>query len=164
MTLKYNTVKVNGIKVPATFHDALLKIKDGFQKGNVDFRAAGGYELYIEHEHRKVYCPIGYLLTRRQRKEIEGMTELFDAHDGDNSIGGPLWDIIGEKNMVAMLAMDREMAQRLQTLFDNLGQDHIGEFATRKSKRNELNKLLNMWLSLPNTHNPVLGKSKKYAY
>jgi hypothetical protein len=154
MTVKFNTVEINGFRVPATFHDAILKIKDGFQKGKISFVSTGHYEIVDSHSDKNVCCPIGYLLTSRQRKQFQNLDE---DHNISNDINNDaVWDFIGNDNLHAMLGMYFDHADHLQSVFDEVGVKwHNGD--SSKECRTAFNRYLNGLLAEPNYDNPALA-------
>jgi hypothetical protein len=153
MTVKFNTVEINGFRVPATFHDAILKIKDGFQKGKVSFVSTGNYETKDYFNDKNVCCPIGYLLTSQQRKQFQLLDDEFNISNDINN--NEVWDHFGNDNLYAMLSMHFEQADDLQTSFDEIGMKlHNGD--NDKECRTSFTRYLNGLLAQPNYDNPAL--------
>lgn len=115
MTAKLNQLEMNGCRMPATFHDAIYKIKDGLHKGLVSFEAWGRYELK-EPGQRTVYSPVGIMLTRAQRKAIVAL-------DGDDEHPFVVWapevlEAFTQRNIEGMLGMTLDEACDLEHEFD----------------------------------------------
>lgn len=151
MSTKYNTVALNGFRVPATFHDAVSKIKDGFEKGKVSFESVGLYQVTDPHRFRNVYCPIGYLLTVKQRDLMNDF-----GQENENAVASDApWKHFGEKNLQVMLGMCRSDAAAVQNTFDELGTNALG--LSTKDQRKGFTTLLNEMLTRPNYKNPALA-------
>lgn len=150
MSVKYKTIEVNGIKVPATFHDAILKIKDGFQRGRVNFVAAARYVVYDEDTDKVVYSPIGYLFNNAQR---EAICAADDASEQPYSMNvEELADAFGIKNIATVTGMTVSDGLELQEFFDYIGT----QYYEGSDPRTDFNNALNELLKRPNYDNPGL--------
>lgn len=149
MSIRYNTVEVNGIKVPATFHDALLKIKDGLQRDRVNFASVGRYEFYDPGTDKMAYCPIGYLFTAAQRAAIGEIQEPLEAMGLDVD---DLAALFGEKNLITVMGMKLRDGLEIQQLFDNIAM-HPSDYG---NQRDAFKELLADMLARPNYDNPGL--------
>jgi hypothetical protein len=149
MSVKYKTIEVNGIKVPATFHDAILKIKDGFQRGRVDFVSRGRYEFDDPDTGKKAYCPIGYLFTNAQRAALVEQDTFPEAMTVDVE---DLAAMFGEDNIVTVTGMSVRDGLELQQQFDSIS-DHPED---RLNARGDFNSVLNNMLERTNYDNPGL--------
>jgi len=151
MTVKYNLININGFDVPATFHDAIFKIKDGFQKGMISFYTGGFFVAYEPDKNHNVFSAIGYLLTRKQRQIIDALQEAgTPVLVTDKSI----CTLFGEQNLIGMTGMRIEDAGDMQLNFEECAE--VVHTDGEQDARLHFNKYLNAQLQKPNYENPAL--------
>jgi hypothetical protein len=152
MTVKYNLVNINGFDVPASFHDAIRKIKDGFQKGKISFYLGGYFTAHEPDRNANAFSAIGYLLTRKQRQIINKLQEqqqpvIFT----DNAIR----QMFGDNNLEGMMSMTVDDAADLQLNFEAIADTAIVD--GNEAARIQFNEHLNKLLRRSNYENPALA-------
>jgi hypothetical protein len=151
MTVKYNLININGFDVPATFHDAIFKIKDGFQKGMISFYTDTFCVTHDAIKDKNVFSAVGYLLTRKQRMIID---ELQLSDGAVLFTDEQVIKLVGEANLSAMLGMTLKDASDLKVQFEEISEG-IGINSIEIVRQN-FNKYLNNLLARPNYENPAL--------
>jgi hypothetical protein len=151
MTVKYNLVTINGFDVPATFHDAIFKIKDGFQKGMISFYTGGFFVAYEPDKNKNVFSAVGYLLTRKQRQIID---ELQEAGTPVIFTDKAIRTMFGDSNLEGMMSMTLDDAAEVQLMFEEIA-DNVPLDGMQRA-RQQFNDYLNTLLRKSNYENPAL--------
>jgi hypothetical protein len=114
-TITYTRITVGDREVPASFHDALLKLKDATAKQWVSLESDGAY-LVLKGD-RKIHCAIGYLLPPEFRKQLV---------DSDKFVKD-LPEVLGveQYELETMMGVAMEDAIEIQTKFDELSRNYL---------------------------------------
>jgi hypothetical protein len=64
----YDRIKIDNREIPASFHDAILKLKDATAKSWISLDVDGQYSS--TKGTMRIYCAIGYLLTVPWRRQL----------------------------------------------------------------------------------------------
>lgn len=113
--IKYQRVTYDNKEVPASFHDALLKLKDATSKQWVSFDADGSYQT--DGKGRPIYCAIGYLLPVEYRRQLMDSDKF--VKDLPKVLG------ITKHELETYLGMDLVDAAKIQTEFDKLSRNYL---------------------------------------
>lgn len=113
--IKFDTVQFNDKRVPASFHDAILKLKDASSKQWISFEADGRY--MHDDANRRIYCAVGYLLPVPLRRQ------LVDSDKGVRELPSVLGIELYE--LERYLGMSIDDAESIQGHFDHLSREYL---------------------------------------
>jgi len=111
----FTRITVGNREVPASFHDALLKLKDATAKQWVSLESDGGYS--VVKGDKKIYCAIGYLLPLDFRKQLVDCDKF--VNDLPEVLG------IEQHELEVVMGVAMEDAIEIQTKFDDLSRNYL---------------------------------------
>jgi hypothetical protein len=117
MSETYERVKLGTREAPASFHDAMLKLRDATGKGWISLDSDGRY--VVDKNPHKIYCAVGYLLPPEYRRKLV---------DSDKYVN-ELPKVLGvERHLLEMhMGVTLEDAQEIQTKFDDISRRYLTE-------------------------------------
>lgn len=115
MSETYERVKLGTREAPASFHDALLKLKDATGKGWVSLDADGRY--LVDKKPHKIYCAVGYLLPPEHRHQ------LVDSDKHANEL--PTVLNVEQHLLEKHMGISLEDAHEIQQTFDDISRKYL---------------------------------------
>jgi hypothetical protein len=113
--ISYERVRYGDREVPASFHDAILKIKDATAKQWISFEADGRY--IVPKQNPPMYCAIGYLLPPIYRRQ------LVDSNKTVRELPSLLG--VRRQELEILMGMDLADATAIQNKFDDLSRSFL---------------------------------------
>jgi hypothetical protein len=113
--ITYTRITVGNREVPASFHDALLKLKDATAKQWISLDSDGAYTVL--KGDKKIYCAIGYLLPPEFRKQLVECDKF--VNDLPKVLG------VEQHELEVMMGVAMEDAIEIQRKFDDLSRSYL---------------------------------------
>jgi hypothetical protein len=113
--VSYDRVKIDNREVPASFHDAVLKLKDATAKSWISLDVDGQYSA--DGEVHKIYCAIGYLLPVECRRQLDNSTNYVQELPRVLNISPDYLEI--------QMGVTIKDAINIQTKFDALSRSYL---------------------------------------